>query len=160
MLSARGRMLHKLADLRPWAVPDEATLPENNSCGCFYLANRLFYKAHCLSIIVAVRDVNEAKADRKSTPLYEIENDIHRIITDILTCLVGSSPLRAESQSETRLEAWRSTARIGLALSSGLFRLRFTAWASIRNRSPCEHCPRPRMRPGLCCLIALINCAL
>jgi hypothetical protein len=69
-------------------VPDEAMLPENNSSRCFYLANGLFYKAHRLPVIIVVGDVNEAKADRKPMSLYEIENNIHRIITDILACLV------------------------------------------------------------------------
>ena len=125
-------------------MPDEATLPENNSCGCFYLANRLFYKAHRLSIIVAVRDVNEAKADRKSTPLYEIENNIHRIVTDILACLVGSSPLRAKSQSETRLEAWRSTGKnrscpVIWAISPSVYRLGLNPQAfSVRALSEAE----------------------
>ena len=41
--------------------------------------------------------------------LYEIENNIHRVIADILPCLVGRFPLPSESQSEIGPEAWRST---------------------------------------------------
>ena len=55
--------------------------------------------------------MNEAKADREPMSLYEIENNIHRIITDILARLVGRFPLPSESQSETRLEAGRSTGK-------------------------------------------------
>jgi hypothetical protein len=60
--------------------------------------------------------------------LYEIENNIHRIITDILACLVGRFPLPSESQSETGLEAWRSTGKnrsclIIWTISSSVYRL-------------------------------------
>ena len=43
--------------------------------------------------------------------LYEIENNIHRIVTDIFPCLVGRFPLPAQSQSEIGLEAWRPTGK-------------------------------------------------
>src|SRR5262245_52009600 len=107
-------------------------------------------------MIVAVRDVNEAKADRKSPPLYEIENNIHRIITDILTCLVGSSPLRAESQSEIRLEAWRSTGKnrscpVIWAISPSVYRLGLNPQAfSLRALSEAEDVIRSMLRecPG------------
>src|SRR5678816_1779113 len=79
------------------------------SSGPFYLANGLFYQPNRLLIIIAVGDVNEAKSDWKLMSLYEIENDIHRIITDILPCLVGRFPLPSESQSEIGPEAGRST---------------------------------------------------
>jgi hypothetical protein len=40
---------------------------------------------------------------------YEIENDIHRVIADILPGLTGRFPLPSERQSEIGPEAWRST---------------------------------------------------
>lgn len=41
--------------------------------------------------------------------LYEIKNNIHRIIADIFPGLIGRFPLPSESQSEIGPEAWRST---------------------------------------------------
>jgi len=82
---------------------------EKNSSSRFYLANGLFYKPKRLFVIIAVGNVNEAKPDRKLMSLYEIENNIHRIITDILSRLVGRFPLPSESQSEIGPEASRST---------------------------------------------------
>jgi hypothetical protein len=94
----------------PWAVSGEANeTGRKTSSSFFYLANGLFDKPNRLLAIVVVGDVNEAKADRKLMALYKIEDNIHRIIADILPCLVGRSPLPSESQSEISLEAWRST---------------------------------------------------
>jgi hypothetical protein len=83
--------------------------PEKNSSSRFHLANGLFHKPNRLLVIIALRDVNEAKPDRKPVSLYEIENDIHGVIADILPGLIGRFPLPSESQSEIGPEAWRST---------------------------------------------------
>ena len=73
----------------PGAASDEANEPGRKTSGsCFYLANGLFYQPNRLLVIIAVGDVNEAKPDRKLMALYESKNNIHRIITDILPCLV------------------------------------------------------------------------
>src|SRR5262245_5605166 len=82
---------------------------ERTSSSRFYLSNGLFYKPNRLLVIVAVGDVNEAKPDRKLMALYEIEDNIHRIIADILSSLIGRFPPPSEVQSEMGLEAWRST---------------------------------------------------
>ena len=53
--------------------------------------------------------------------LYEIENNIHRIITDILARLVGRFPCRPRANLILVLRLEAPPARIGLALSPGLF---------------------------------------
>ena len=53
--------------------------------------------------------MNEPKPDRKLVSLYEIKNNIHRVIADIFPGLIGRFPLPSESQSEIGPEAWRST---------------------------------------------------
>jgi hypothetical protein len=83
--------------------------PEKNSSSRFHLANGLFHKPNRLLVIIAVGNVNEAKPDGKPVSLYEIENDIHGVIADILPGLIGRFPLPPESQSEIGPEAWRST---------------------------------------------------
>lgn len=96
----------------PGAASDEANEPGRKTSGsCFYLANGLFYQPNRLLVIIAVGDVNEAKPDRKLMAFYESKNNIHRIITDILPCLVGRFPLPSESQSEMGPEAGRSTGK-------------------------------------------------
>jgi hypothetical protein len=83
--------------------------PEKNSSSRFHLANGFFHNSNRLLVVIAVRDVNEAKPDRKPVSLYEIENNIHRVIADILPGLIGRFSLPPESQSEIGPETWRST---------------------------------------------------
>ena len=79
-------------------------------------------------------DVNEAKPDRKPVSLYEIENNIHRVIADILPGLIGRFPLPSESQSEIGREAWGSTRKnrsrfLIWTISSSVCRLGFNPQA-------------------------------
>ena len=95
--------------MMPRAFSDKANEAGKNSSSRFHLANGLFHKPNRFLVIVAVGDVNEAKPDRKPVSLDEIENDIHRVIADILPGLIGRFSSPSESQSEIGPEAWGST---------------------------------------------------
>ena len=88
--------------------------------------------------------MNETKANGKPMSLYEIEDNIHGIIADILACLVGRFPLAAERRSKSGLEAWRPTGKnrsclVIWTVAPSVYRLGFNPQAfSVRALSQTE----------------------
>ena len=74
-----------------------------------YLADGLFQNSDRLLVIVPVGNMNEAETDGKLTAPDEVENDIHRVIADILAGSLGPPCMPSEGQFEIGSESGGST---------------------------------------------------